>query len=454
VPLTLFGTARRTVMAAPVSSGNEPGPASDVGGGRDDGWRRDFILQLIITGVAVTAINATRPMITYRALGLDAGPLEIGLTQSAHSFLPALLAVALGRWVDRFGERRFLILAMVLIAVGATGASLAGSLVLLGIANAVMGLGQITNLVSAQALVANRGPRDKREERFGWFSTVASLGQLIGPAIGAGLVGSIGVAAAASTGPFADNPQAPVFVFAALAAVIAFVLAFRMPKRSTRAATAQAEAAEVGMATAAVQVLRRPGMTAAMFVSIAVISSVDVLVAYLPAYGEATGLSVETVGLLLSVRAGSSLVSRLFMARMIESLGRRPLLALSMVLAGGGIVLLPFVSSTPVLFALMIAIGLGLGLGQPMTIAWVANRSLRHERGLALGVRLTGNRVALLVVPSAMGALAGASGIAAIWLALAAFLATGAFVAARTPFDDLVKRPGRPPAPTEAPEPG
>jgi hypothetical protein len=90
----------------------------------------------------------------------------------------------------------------------------------------------------------------------------------------------------------------------------------------------------------------------------------------------------------------------------------------------------------------MIVIGLGLGLGQPMTIAWVANRSPRQERALALGVRLTGNRAALLIVPTMMGVIAGASGITAIWLVLAGFLGVGANVARTTDFDD--QRPATP----------
>jgi MFS family permease len=84
----------------------------------------------------------------------------------------------------------------------------------------------------------------------------------------------------------------------------------------------------------------------------------------------------------------------------------------------------------------MVLIGLGLGIGQPMTIAWVANRAPRQERALALGVRLTGNRAALLVVPTVMGVIAGASGITAIWLVIAAFLGFGASVARRAPFDE------------------
>jgi hypothetical protein len=108
-----------------------------------------------------------------------------------------------------------------------------------------------------------------------------------------------------------------------------------------------------------------------------------------------------------------------------------------MVMAGGAMAVLPFLTTEAALYVLMILLGLGLGLGQPMTIAWVANRSPRSERALALGVRVTGNRAALLVVPAAMGAIAGASGLAAIWLILAAVLGFGALVARRTPFDEL-----------------
>jgi MFS family permease len=179
-----------------------------------------------------------------------------------------------------------------------------------------------------------------------------------------------------------------------------------------------------------------------MLVSITVISAIDVLIAYLPVYGVAAGLAVETVALLLSVRAGASLVSRVFMTRLIRSLGRPRLLGISMAGAAVSILILPLVPPVWLLFLLMIVIGLGLGLGQPMTIAWVANRSPRQERALALGVRLTGNRAALLIVPTMMGVIAGASGITAIWLVLAGFLGIGANVARTTDFDD--QRPATP----------
>jgi MFS family permease len=419
--------------------------------GVDPAWRRTFLTQLLIAGLSVTAIQAGRPMITYRALDLGAGPLEIGLITSAFSVLPVITAVAVGRWVDRIGEAWFLVGAMALITVGCFISAGAAALIGLGIANAVTGFGQITSLVSGQAMIGNRGPRDGRAERYGWYATVASLGQLLGPALAALLVGgAIAEAAGGSaTGDATGNPFAPVFLVGGMLGAAAMLLALTLPRRGPARAASVDDEPRIGLLAATRQVLRRPGMVPAMLVSITVISAIDVLIAYLPVYGSEAGLSVETVALLLSVRAGASLVSRVFMTQLMRWFGRPRLLAISMISAAVSVAMLPLVPPVPVLFALMVVIGLGLGLGQPMTIAWVADRSPRQERALALGVRLTGNRAALLVVPTLMGAIAGASGITTIWIVLAGFLGYGANVARRAPFDEPpVRSSGRPGGPT------
>jgi MFS family permease len=424
-------------------------------------WRRSLATQLAVVVLSVGAVNAVRPIVTYRALDLGAGPFEIGLVQSAFSILPAATAVAIGRWVDRRGEARFLVAAMAVLAVASLATAVADSLPVLAAAMTLLGLGQITSHVAGQTMIANRGPRDQRELRYGWYATCASLGQLIGPAAaglvlgasvaggaavsasGSGAASAPGAAAAPTTSlPAADgvvlNPQAPVFVLGAAMATVALGLALTIPHRRPRPRP-PGEEPSAGLARAAWHVLRRPGMATAMLVSVTVLSSVDVLVAYLPAYGEAIGLPVETVGLLLAVRAGASLLSRLAMGVLIARLGRERLLAASMILAAVGVGALVVVPPTPVLVACMVAAGLGLGLGQPMTIAWVATRSPRRERALALGVRLTGNRASLLVVPTAVGALAGAAGLTSIWLVVAGFLAFGAMAALRTPFDAVAR---------------
>jgi MFS family permease len=205
-----------------------------------------------------------------------------------------------------------------------------------------------------------------------------------------------------------------------------------------------------GVLTVTARVLRRAGMPTAMFVSIVAISTNDVLAAYLPAHGEEVGLSVGLVGLLLSTRAAATLISRIFMGQLIARLGRARLLGVSMSIAAGAMFALPFVRSPVALIGLMVILGLGVGLGQPMTIAWVANRSPRRERGTALGVRITGNRVALIFVPTIMGTIAGAAGISAIFIVMAVGLAIGAALAFGSPLDEPPDRSGPAPEVLEA----
>ena len=451
---------------------HRPGGTGGAAQIEDATFRRSFLIQLIVAGLATTAMHATRPTMTYRALDLDATPLEIGLIQSAFSILPALTAVAIGRWIDRVGESRYLMLSLLTLAMGSLIATFAGGLVALALAQVALGFGQIIYLVASQSLIANHGPRSGREGRYGHYSTVNSLGQLAGPAIAAAIVGgaiatmalgsptlvasvdpasltTVVVPEAVDRGLLEANPEGRVFLFAAVLAVVAFGLASRIPGYPRRPVDSAARAAEPGLLRLAGQVLRRQGMISAMAVSITVISAVDVLVAYLPAYGDEAGISVALVGLLLSVRAASSLVSRLFMTQLIALLGRSRLLALSMVMAGAGLAVMPFVAEPVALVGIMVVVGLGLGLGQPMTIAWVANRSPRRERATALGVRLTGNRVALLIVPTVMGAIAGTAGIAAIFIVVAVTLGGGAVIAIATEFDDPEEPLGAaPPDPT------
>jgi MFS family permease len=72
------------------------------------------------------------------------------------------------------------------------------------------------------------------------------------------------------------------------------------------------------------------------------------------------------------------------------------------------------------LFAVMAFLGLGLGIGQPLTMSWLSAQSPAGQRGKALALRLAGNRVGQLVLPSAIGAVAAGPGPAGVFLASAA----------------------------------
>jgi MFS family permease len=146
-------------------------------------------------------------------------------------------------------------------------------------------------------------------------------------------------------------------------------------------------------------------------------TTVDVLTAYLPVLGVQRGISPAVIGALLSLRAATSILSRVLIPWMVGRLGRARLLTAS---AAGSALLtaaLPLAGNVPVLAVLLAAAGFLLGIGQPLTMSMVVHAVPSGTRGTALAIRLTGNRFGQVATPAAAGLVAGAAGVsAAFWL--------------------------------------
>jgi MFS family permease len=408
-------------------------------------WQRPpswLITVLTVSLIVHTAVYAVRPMVSYSALGMGAGPAALGVIAGAFAAFSLVCAIPIGRWVDGLGELPFVLGGAGLLAVTMFALALADTLVLLGAVHAVLGLGHIVLVVGTQAMLANRSAPDRRDAVFGGLTVAVSGGQLAGPALAGVLAGPdpVGDRGGAFTGPFEGVRL--VFVLAALAAAVAAVLGAaalarrrRPPAEPLPRQPRDRHPAASGRATIG-SVLRGPGIPHAMLASMAVLSSTDLLIAYLPAYGEATGMSAAMVGLLLTTRAAASLVSRLFMTMLIRTLGRRRLLVASAALPALTLVAFPLVDAAPAQFLVMALAGLGLGLGQPLSLAWVTTHTPRASRGTAVGVRLTGNRLAQIAVPAAVGGLTGLLGPATIFWSLGVILAASAMASARIRDDD------------------
>jgi MFS family permease len=159
------------------------------------------------------------------------------------------------------------------------------------------------------------------------------------------------------------------------------------------------------------------GVTPSIIAGVAVLTSIDLLIAYLPAYGEFRGIEPGTIGLILGTQAAGAVLSRLFMVRLIDRLGRRRTLALSMLAPTFGLLLVPLTGHVPLLFALVLVAGLGLGLGQPLSLSLVVAEVEEHLRGTAIGLRLTSNRLGQMVLPAVVGGIAGSAGVGGIFTA-------------------------------------
>jgi predicted MFS family arabinose efflux permease len=179
-----------------------------------------------------------------------------------------------------------------------------------------------------------------------------------------------------------------------------------------------------------------------MLASLAILSAVDILVAYLPVYGVANSIPIETVGLLLAIRGAASMASRSLMIPLRRLIGRRLLLIGSMVLPAVAFLIFPVLGSETLPIAIAMAIiGFGLGVGQPLTMSWVATRAPSEIRGTAIGVRLSANRFGQFAIPIAIGVIVGATGVSAIFWSLAALLSVCAGLVTRAQFEDSPTAP-------------
>jgi MFS family permease len=379
-------------------------------------------------------INASRPMVSYRALALGADSVVLGLISASFAVVSLVAAIPVGSAVDRFGARRFVAVSAFILAVSCVVLALSDSLVLLVLMQSVFGVALMTVAIACQTLVANAGPDVSSEARFAVFTAVVSLGQLFGPLIGGGMA-----EAAIALGWHAENDEyATTVVFLVLAVIgVAAVPAALMIREGPRG---RPKGSERVTRQEFFSSMRAPGMFHALFASLVVLSALDILTIYLPAWGEEQGWSIGFVSALLAVRAGASFAVRLVMQPVITRWGRRlPLAAGS---AAGALALgaVPFVGYAPLLFALMGVVGIVLGMSQPLTMSWVARIAPLRLRSTALAVRLMANRFGQLTIPLGVGAIAGFVGTTAIFFSLGALLTATTVMVARSTIDDEVSR--------------
>lgn len=359
---------------------------------------------LLLVVLLQTSVQLARPVTSYRALALGGDVADIGYITSSFAILPLLVAVPLGRWLDRWRPGPFLAVAALLLVAAGGILSLADTVLELGVGNAVLGLGNLCLMVPAQALIARRSPDTSHDRDFGVFSAAVGLGQLIGPAI-AGLVLS---------GENLAKDTRTAFLGCVVIAAAALLVSFRLdgPRLVPAAGTTEVVSQPSTMA-----LLRVPGVPAGVLASLTLIAATDLLIGYLPVIGENRGLSPAVVGLLLSIRAATSIVSRLFIKPLVARWSRGGLIATSAAGSAAALLFVTVPSDAVVLGVVLAVVGLLLGIGQPLTMSYVVAAVPTSARGTALALRFAGNRAGQVVIPVAAGAVAAGAGVgAAFWL--------------------------------------
>ncbi|ROQ60297.1 cyanate permease [Rathayibacter sp. PhB152] len=335
-----------------------------------------------------------RPAAVYQAIQLDVPAWALGALGASFAVVPLLIALPVGGLVDRVGAR-FVMACGSLLTIAAAGLLLlaGGGLVGLLCGTALLGAGHLGCVVGQQAVVAGGAAGTRLDSRFGYYTFAASLGQAIGPAF-------IPVFAGSAVRP----DPAPLFLVGGALAVLLLAVTTAIARPAPRpAAAAPSEGSTLGL-------LRIPGLARALLTSATVVAAVDLTVVYLPALGAERGLPAGVVGALLTVRALASMASRLLLGATTSRFGRTRVMIAGIVVSAVCLILTALPAPTALLFVAVALLGLGLGIGQPITMSWLIERTPADRHGRALSLRLAGNRMGLIALPTLLGTIAAAAG--------------------------------------------
>ena len=377
-----------------------------------------LLVPLLVSTMLVQLVTAmVRVTTSYRAVELDLSIVWLGLIAATFAICPVLIAVRVGRQIDRGYDVQTTWLGGGIFAIACAAFAFAVSPEALLVASTVMGTGHIMLMASQQMLcVRAAGPRSL-ESVFGNYMVAGAIGQGVGPYV----VGFLG-------GSAAVPPTQVLFIIAAVIAALSFIVSFAMrPRRDKPVAASGAELVPVS------QIVRIPGLVEVVLAGVILVSASDIIVIYVPLLGAERHIDVHDIGLLLTVRAAASMVARLFYARMVLVFGRWPLMISATFFCG--LSYAAFAAPLP-LWAMHLAIavmGFSFGLATTLSITIVVDMTSVGARGTTNSLRIMSNRAGQFVLPFGAGLVAAVAGLSGLFglLAVAIAVAAGAMVRKR-----------------------
>jgi MFS family permease len=336
----------------------------------------------------------TLPLAALYSQSLGASPAMIGVVLGSGFVLPVLSAVSVGGWVDRLGASRMILFGSIGLALAPIIPVLLPNLMALGALQVVAGLSHLAAVVAIQSYVARIG--GSREKNFGWYTTLVSLGQLIGPLLAGAMIEMLGYRSA--------------LIVSGCAGVLAALFGLALLS-SARVSVPRTEASprsrpQVG------GTLNQP-LRVALFTSGATLFALGVHQTFFPVYLDTKNVSATAIGALVGLRALSAITVRPFLARLGRLVGNRSLtLGASLLLCGLALALVPLGNSILVFGAASVLLGLGSGVSQPLTMVVLSDHVHEARRGAALGARLSVNFLALGLSTLLIGALVPSLGYA------------------------------------------
>src|SRR5262245_8290189 len=318
-------------------------PAPDATGDVD---YRLLVPVLVNSTLIHTVVSILRVTTSYRAVELDLSIVWLGVISATYAIFPIFLAVWVGRFIDRGHDAVTSWIGAGLIAIVAARLAVFSSAAALLAFSAVLGTGQLFMMAAQQMLCVRSGGPHAMDRIFGNYMVASAIGQGLGPYI-------VGWAGGAAMLP----PTQFLFTVGLVIAVITFLIAL-----TVRPGRALPHHTEDGGLVPVKSLLRVPGLNAVIVAGVFIVTAQDLVVIYLPILGAERAIDVNVIGVLLTVRAAMSMVSRVIYARMVVLFGRDALMVASIAVAALSFAALAAPIPLAAMYLAMAGIGFSLGI--------------------------------------------------------------------------------------------
>jgi len=368
-----------------------------------------------LIAVAVTAhvaLGAARVTTALYALSLHASAFTVGTLIALFALFPMMLAVPMGRVIDRIGMRKPLIVGCLLTTAGVLLAASIPGLTVLYPAAILIGTGFMAIFIGTQHAVGVVSAPEQRTASYSRLSLGFSISSFTGPLIAGFMIDHANYSYA--------YLSCGLFTLAALALTVGGAVSHVTVQPVTHH---QSKGSPL-------QLLRDRELRRVYVIGILLAAAWDMFTFVTPVHGTQLGFSASTIGMILASFAAATFVVRLAMPYIVQRYREWHILTAALSVTALCYVAFPFMDTPISLAAAAAVLGLALGTGQPNVLALLHTMAPAGRGAEAIGIRATIGNASSIMMPIAFGAAGAALGMFVVFWSLSLAIATGIPIAA------------------------
>jgi MFS family permease len=366
-----------------------------------------IVLSCVLIHAGFAGAKVALPL---HALQLGVDPFSVGVIMALWALVPMLIALYVGRLVDRVGPRVPMLCGTVGVMIALLVPYFLPDVIGLIVMAVVVGTAFQFFFVPTQGITGALGGPEDRARNYSLLAVGFSIASFLGPLIAGFSIDYLGY----------RNAYLMLAAPAAAAVIVLLAKGRLLPKAAVKAGDEQKK-------TSSFDLLRIGRLRDAIIASGLISIAWDLYLFYFPIYGHSIGLSASLIGMIISTFAAAVFTIRLALPGMAKRWTEFEILLYAIGFAGLVFVLFPFLENPLALAAASFLLGLGCGVGQPMSMSLIYSLSPAGRSSEGAGLRVMFNHFTHLVVPIAFGGIGTMFGFAPVFVSCSALLIGGSW---------------------------